>query len=266
MTRYEEAVTMDRLQQIAAHALADGSIAIARAGTATAQQPPQGLAAILRKGGSTGSLGVTGGLVLIKNSAAFTTPFLVMQVSAVRKGGDVQYHAKMQRTRSSDATHACYYPGWGDHVRPGMTQRIGKQTFTHYWRVSEPLSALLRRGEQEHLADLDRAYALTYKLITDTINSMAAMSFGPAPTRQEAENLAKAALAKRLPKQLGANPRNWAAVLDRLLLQTKKRDRSGWHAVTVGPSLTEGSKIIWPLMKTAATRIGSVASSKVVNY
>jgi hypothetical protein len=147
-----------------------------------------------------------------------------------------------------------------------MTQRIGGKVFDHFWRISQQVSVLMRRGEEEHLADAERAYNLTYKLIADTINSMAGHRCGPASNPREAERLAEAELAKRLPSQLGTDPRNWVETLNRLLVQTKERDRKGWHSIIIGPEFTEGNKIIHPVDTTESTRIGEVPSSDVVSY
>jgi hypothetical protein len=257
--------TMEQLQQIAARALASTRGILALAGTASAQPAPNGLGAILRKSG-TAVLGTTGGLTLIKDAAGFTPPSLNTRASATRQGYAVHHYAELLRTTAGDAVHECYYPGPGDHQRPGMTQRIDGKWYTHYWRISDQMSELIRRGEEEHLADAERAYNLTYKLIADTINSMVGQRFGPATSPHEAERLAEAELAKRLPQQLGTDPRNWVAALNRLLDLTKERDRNGWHAVRIDPPEKDGEKIIHPVVATATTRIGQVASSEVVRY
>jgi hypothetical protein len=256
---------MEQLQQIAAHARTCERGILALAGTASAQPAPNGLAMILSKG-SSGSLGATGGLTVIKNAAAFTIPSFTTKTSAVRQGYTVQHYAEVQRTTSGDAVHECDYPAPGDHLRPGMTQRIDGTMYTYYWRISPQISALIRRGEEEHLADAQRAYDLTYKLIADTINSMVGQRFGPASTPHEAERLAETQLRLKLPRQLGVDPRHWVATLDRLLDQTLERDRKGWHSIRTDPPLTEGHKIVHPVVTTATTHIGLVAASEVVGY
>jgi hypothetical protein len=128
------------------------------------------------------------------------------------------------------------------------------------------MSSLLRQGEEEHLADAARAFALTYQLVAETINSLSGRRFGPASTPAAAQALAEAELARRLPPALGVNPARWVTELDRLLLQTRSRDQQGWHGVSTGPPVTEGTKIVHPLMTLAGTRIGQVPSSQVVNY
>lgn len=258
-----QVVPLGVIQRLSAQAVAS-SIAVF-AGTARAEPAPNGMGTIVSRSGSA-RLGATGGLTLIKNAAAFTAPSFVTQNSAVRQGSTVQHFAQVQRTSSADATHESFYPGPGDHIRPGMTQRIGNQTFTHYWRISPQVSELIRQGEEEHLADALRAYQLTYKLIADTINAMVGRSFGPARTPAEAQTLAEAELTRRLPTQLGTDPRNWVRVLDRLLGQSQERDRSGWHTISTDPPLTVGDRIIHPVAMMSSARIGQAPSSQVVNY
>lgn len=214
----------------------------------------------------TASLGIAGGLTLIKNAAAFGVPQFRTSTSAVRRGTTVEHYAEVQRTTARDATHLSYYPGPGDHRRPGMTQTIGGRVFTHYWRISRDVSELIRRGEEEHLADAQRAYDLTYRLIGDTINALTGRRFGPARTPSEATRLAEAELARRLPRELGTNPSNWVVVLNRLLDATKLRDTRGWHAVSADPPRTLTDRIIHPVTTTPMTKIGRVPSSQIINY
>jgi hypothetical protein len=255
--------TMEQLAHIAARA-GTGEI-LAFAGTASMQAAPGGLGTIVSRS-SSATLGATGGLTLIKDAAAFTIPEFTTRTSATRQGYAVQHYAEVCRTTSIDAVHECFYPGPGDHARPGMTQTIDGKLYTHYWRVSAEMSDLIRRGEEEHLADARRAYELTYGLIAETINSMVGRRFGPARTPRDAERLAEAELERRLPRELGTNPRDWIATLNRLLLQTQERDRSGWHAVSIDPPETEGQKIVHPVTTTQTTRIGQVTASQVVWY
>ncbi len=235
------------------------------AGTATLQAAPGGLSNIIRRSGSS-TLGATGGLTQVKSAAAFTAPAFRTRNVAERRGTAVEHFAEVERTSARDATHECFYPGAGDHVRPGMTQQMGGRTFTHHWRVSAQMSALIRQGEEEHLADAARAFALTYQVVAEAINALAGRRFGPASTPAAAEGLAQAELARRLPAALGVDPVRWVSVLDRLLLQTKSRDQQGWHGIAAGPPATEGTKIVHSLMSVPGTRIGQVPSSQVVNY
>ena len=257
--------SMGALQRLAAQALADQEDITVFAGTATLRPAPSGLGTIVSQG-KPGTLGTTGGLTLIKSAAAFTIPSFTTRNSMVRQGNTVQHYAQVNMTTSRDAIHESYYPGEGDHVRPGMTHREGNRTYTHYWRISKDVSELIRLGEEEHLADAKLAYELTYKLIADTINAMVGQRFGPARSPSEADKLAEADLAKRLPRQLGTDPRNWVAVLERLLNQTEERDRKGWHAISYDPPQTIGDRVIYPVVTTATTSISKTLSSQVVAY
>ncbi|MEK7406888.1 MAG: hypothetical protein AAB225_17570 [Acidobacteriota bacterium] len=256
---------MAAIQRLAASAAGDGNILVLCAGAPVAQPPPNGLTDILRRGGNSG-LGVSGGLTLTKHAAAFTRPQFVTTRSHERVGSRVDHYAVVQRTTSADATHECYYPAAGDHLRPGMTQQIGGQTYNHYWRISDRVAALIRQGEQEHLDDDARAYELTYKRIENAINELAGRRFGPASTPAAADRLAEAALVASLPSQLGADPANWVRVLDRLLSQTRTRDTNGWHALSIDPPRTIGNMIVHPVSATPGARIGRVPSNQVVNY
>jgi hypothetical protein len=254
---------MSAIQALAARA--HGNAIALRAGTPSAKPAPGGVGDILRRGGQA-SLGTTGGLTLIKSAAAFTAPRFITTNQAQRLGSRVDHYATVQRTTSTDATHECFYPAAGDHLRPGMSQQIGGRTYNHYWRISRQVSDVLRQGEQEHLDDALRAYQLTYKCVEDAINALSGQRFGPATTPDAAMRLAEAALARRLPPQLGTNPTNWVLVLDRLLGQSKSRDSRGWHALSIDPPLTVGNMIVHPVSTTSTTQIGRVPSSQVVNY
>src|SRR5262245_52658629 len=159
-------LSLAAIQALAATSSRIRSLVVARAGTPESRAAASGMADILRRGGP-GSLGPSGGLTLIKSAAAFTAPRFVTTNQVQRSGSSVEHYAVVQRTTSSDATHESFYPGSGDHQRPGMTQVIGGRTYNHYWRVSQQVSDLIRQGEQEHLADALRAYELTYKLVED---------------------------------------------------------------------------------------------------
>lgn len=257
--------TVGQIDAVAREAAASGRYILARAGTATPQLPPNGMAFILSKGG-TGSLGFNGGLTPIKHSASFTAPVFITKTSYERKGYVVDHFAEVLATTAADIEHDSYYPAPGDHLRPGMTQTINKKKYDHYWRITPEISKLIQQGEEEHLADAARAFELTYKLIADTINGMVGTKFGPRETPGAATKYAEAELARRLPRELGGDSANWPKVLDRLLDQTLERDKKGWHSLSIDPETTEGDKIIHLVSVTSTTRVGQVPSSQVVNY
>ncbi len=235
------------------------------AGSPQPKAAPSGMSEILRKAGRD-SLGVSGGLTLIQHAAAFTPPSFVTTKAHERTGSTVSHYALVQPTQAQDATHESYYPTFGEHIRPGMVQRISGKIYTHYWLVSQPISDLIRQGEQEHLDDAQRAYDLTYQTIQDAINAMGGKRFGPANTPAEAEKLALDELARRLPPELGTDPTNWVRMLDTLLVQSKSRDDNNWHSMRTDPPRTVGNKILHPVVVTDQTDIGNIGSSKVVNF
>jgi hypothetical protein len=220
---------------------------------------------ILRRGGTSG-LGVAGGLTLIKSAAAFTQPRFATRGSHQRVGHTVEHFVVVEPTTAGAATHESFYPAPGDHLRPGMTQRIAGRLVNHYWRITPQISDLIRRGEQEHLDDAQRAYDLTYGAVERAINRLSGRRFGPASSPAAAERLALAALGAALPHELGTGPANWVRVLDRLLLQTQARDTNGWHALSIDPPITENDRIIHPVATTGTTQIGREPPSQVVNY
>jgi hypothetical protein len=230
-----------------------------------AKAAPSGLSEILRLSGKP-SLGVSGGLTLIKSAAAFTVPAFLTKNTHDGKGAGVQHFSVVQRTTSQEASHDSFYPMAGEHIRPGMVQTINKRQFTHFWVISQSISDLIRQGEQEHLDDAARAYELTYKKVENEINALAGQQFGPASSPAAADALALAALEARLPKELGTDPANWVRVLDRLLTQTQVRDTKNWHALSTDPPKTVAGKILHPVVVTSTTSVGRTPSSQVVNY
>jgi len=259
------ALPLSDIQTIARLATKSNDCLLLFAGTTAPASPPTGMSEILRRGGL-GQLGTSGGITLIKSSAAFTIPRFITVNTNNRTGNTVEHFATVQNTVAEDVVHESFYPAPGDHLRPGMTLRDGNRTLQYYWRVSREMSDLIRKGEQEHLDDARRAFELTYKLISNAINSLAGKPFGPAATPYAAQQLAEAALAQIVPSQLGVRPATWAQVLDQLLLQTKTRDTEQWHGLSTGPPVTEGDKVLLPVMTIRTTKVGVVPSNQVVNY
>jgi|SRR5665213_366155 len=259
------ALPLSNIQALARHAKNSNDILVLFAGVSAPLPPPLGMSEIVRRGGF-GQLGTAGGITLTKNAAAFTAPRFDTTSTHTRVGPRVDHFATVQRTTAIDVVHESFYPAVGDHFRPGMTRQEGNRTFQYYWRVSREMSDLIRQGEQEHLDDARRAFELTYQLICNAINSLAGKPFGPASSPYAAQQLAEAALARILPNQLGVNPATWAQVLDRLLQQSKTRDTRQWHALSTGPPVTEGDRVLLPVMTSQTTNVGRVPSNQVVNY
>ena len=89
---------------------------------------------------------------------------------------------------------------------------------------------------------------------------------GKPPGPYTIAQMAKDALARALPQALGAEPSSWVRALDRMLLMTQTRDQKQWHAMTTGPDVRQGNRIILPVMADSSTQIGRIPSSQVVNY
>jgi hypothetical protein len=252
---------MYEIALLAAAADEDPSLLVLRAGTPKASTPPNGVAEIMRRGSGKK---LTPGLTLIKSAAAFRTPAFITTNTHERDGHQVRHYATVQRTDAQDVEHESYYAAAGDHLQPprGGDARRSQQ---YYWRVTQAISDLIRTGEQEHLDDARRAFELTYKRIADEINALVDQRFGPADTPDKASQLAEAALAAKLPKELGTIPANWTRVFQRLLDQSTSRDTNGWHYMQTGEVITEKDRIVEMVVPSTFAQIG-VASSKVVNF
>jgi hypothetical protein len=226
---------------------------------------PQGVADILRRG-SRSDLAGAGGLTQIPNAAAYAFPQFHTRTSGKKVGIRSEFYATVEPVTAADVDIASFYPSPGDHVVPGAVQREEGRVLQHYWRITRQMSDRIRQGEQEHLDDARRAFDLTVGAVAAAINSLVGRQFGPAESPLAAEALAEDALRRALPATLSTEPRNWVKVLDRLLLQTKKRDTEGWHSLTYNPLSQEGNRVIREVTTTGKTRIGAVPSSEVVNY
>jgi hypothetical protein len=235
------------------------------AGSPKAMAASQGIAEILRRG-SRKDISISGGLTLIPSAAAYTFPLFRATTSGKKVGMKSQFHAVVDRVTASDVTIESFYPAPGDHAFPGGTHREGSRVFHHYWKITREISELIQQGEQEHLDDAQRAFDLTVGKIAAVINSLAGRPFGPAASPQAAEGLAEAAFRQAIPIALGTDPRNWVKVLDKLLLQTKARDDQGWHSLMYDPETREGDRILREVTTTGKTKVGTVPSSRIVNY
>lgn len=255
---------MAQLDALAVELLEKGGLMVF-AGTPMMKPAPNGLSQILSSRAGGGTLGVLGGLTLRKSANAYTQPKFQTQLSHQKKQFGADHFAEVLRTTTSDIALDCFYVGPGDHIRPGMVTTSGRTRLQHVWRVSKSVSDAIRKGEEEHLADVARAFEITYKLIADTINAMGGRKFGPAATPAAAHGLAEADLARRLPSQLGVNASMWVQVFDRLLNKTEERDKNGWHSLSTDPPFEEHGKIVH-VVSLSSAKIGTVPSSDLVKY
>ncbi|MGE0755526.1 MAG: hypothetical protein AB7F89_03905 [Pirellulaceae bacterium] len=247
------------LTWIADRARDTAGVIICRAGTPEAKAAPGGVQEILTLSRQT-SVGATLGLTRTKSAAAFQAPTIQTTTSHQRVGPRVLHYASLLPTTSEDAVHESFYPAPGLHAKPAQRGRPSNE----FWEITEELSATIRQGEEEHLADARRAYELTYLCIANTINGLAGKAFGPADTPHAAVEMAIAELGRRLPSGLGTNPADWVAALDRLLHMTETRDRNLWHAIETDAIRQEGGRVIERLRPNTFFRVGQVPSSEIV--
>lgn len=252
---------------------------LAKAGKPEAEAPPDGVQTITdKKAGEPNSFGLTGGLTRIFSGSAFESPSFEVDVSEKTKGDSAQYFAQVQPTKSPDAVHESFYPAPGIHTRqlPGGVQVL---------YISNGVSNLIRKGEQEHLNDASRAYNLTYGLITKTINALSKKALGPAEDEDGAERLAEAIFQKMLAQALkkagqpqGAlsDPSSWSQKLEDLIGKTLKRDTGHWHDVIYSPYRPQGKPKfhevdgvqheVMEVGPTGSTKIGKVKSKEIVKF
>jgi hypothetical protein len=260
------------------HAPVETPDLVLHAGVTTSQAPPGGLNAILAASAAaspSSSLGDPAGWTGIKMAGAFVSPnFTTTWIRPPKPGGD-HFVVVDPPVASPDAVHDSFYPAPGDHrwgsgtvPGPGAT----KKPYTAWQRVTKDVSALIQRGEKEHLDDAKRAYDLTYGLITATIAAMTGQKFGPAKTPTEAEQLATAAFDAKLPPALSVKQPGyrlaWLNMLETLLKQSKLRDEKKWHDLVRGKPLVEGDRYVYPLETTKKTSIANENEKgvEVVNY
>jgi hypothetical protein len=106
----------------------------------------------------------------------------------------------------------------------------------------------IRRGEEEHLLDLEWARHLAYETVADTINGIAAgtpaSGGSPDAARDAASRQVCAALPNQLRWQAGRDPvQHWRSVYGQLVAVTRERDEvSHWHDMPSAPVLDPAEK------------------------
>lgn len=140
--------------------------------------------------------------------------------------------APVRPTRSVPDVPVSLYPGPGVHdLGPGPR---GQQRHLH---VTDEMSDLVRRGEEEHLLDLEWARHLSYDRAAAAINAAAEAPPPPAPSPAEARSRALERVRAGLPRALQWAPREdaglrWRRAYSRLAHVTIERDQNHWHDLT----------------------------------
>jgi hypothetical protein len=158
-----------------------------------------------------------------------TPPDLV--VGEPQRRGD-EWVAPVLPTRSVPDRPTSLYPGPGVHdLGPGPT---GQQRHLH---VTDDMADLIRRGEEEHLADLEWARHLSYDAAAAVVNAAAESEPPAGRTPAAARSLAVEEVRAALPAPLrwadGEDPGlRWRRTYSRLAHVTIERDENHWHDLT----------------------------------
>jgi hypothetical protein len=252
-------LTFGRLTRAAAEAeLRPGSF-LTRAEIAV-EPAAGGLQAIYDRSSS----GTVGGLTVWDPPVA---PSFDVRVEATRTGTHTrEFRASIQQTQEArPGNHRAYYPGPGYHRIRTSEER---PFFAH---LNDDMSNLIRDGEQEHLNDAARAYELSYGTINQAIQEEAARTattpMVSARSQEEVRHQAEAALAARLPCQLGSDtatklsPGSWVRLYRELAEMSRRRDGAiGMHALqftAAGRRRGLAVKEVGPSLNTAINQFSS---------
>jgi hypothetical protein len=243
--------------------LRSSHVLLARAGVTQGRAAPGGLA-FIRGQAHQGS--GTMGLTPIQSANAFTNPRLAVGSHRIERGpregvrpGPPIHRIKVAPTTSEDVTHQSWYPEAGIH-------RVLLGKYPHYYRVSADMATLIAAGESEHLADAALAFDLTFGLIRDRINELAASGQEFSGPTEEAA-LADALRSLKLPAALGTTEAEWHRALDVLLTRaSRRRDDNNWHMMTATGDDRYKDGTISDVEASSTTAIGSHPSSEVINY
>lgn len=239
------------------------TLAVQRAGTPRQMDAPAGLTQINRRPPMRVSILGPAGRTLALDD--FEPPRLEIDVTAADSGRRGAFVARAQPTSSRDAVHESFYPGPGRH-HFGQIVRDGRR-YESFFEIPRAQSDLIRRGEQEHLNDHERAYRLSYGRLTTVINELSRRQF-PGATEEEARAAVMAELRRRLTRlrmQAFHDPATWHRHLVALLRLSSRRDSNGWHTLQPGRPRLDGDEDVTPLVRGPRFSVGTRPSSSVVS-
>jgi hypothetical protein len=121
--------------------------------------------------------------------------------------------------------------------------------------ITPAISDLLKIGEQEHCSDLNRAFELTLKPCATTLAKYVGHKF---PGKDEDECFAS------LVDQGGFDPLDCTQEFIDLAKKTDERDVKEWHSLDETLISADCKKVVVGVGKSATTKIGSIASSKLI--
>ena len=225
------------LQQAAGNAAVAQLVGLAR--TDRRKEPPDGLREMM-EAGSGGQRGLT------RTSYVANPP--LFRVGRVEQSGTA-WTTRPNTVRLPSLDHEVFYPA------PGRHRLRAYGTGSHILEVTEEWSNRLLEGENEHVADIDRAWDMTWGRVASTINAMAAGDPFTGSTADEARAAAWREFKRRLPAGLrpeGDTPTSEAqeakwgpddrgTVFRQLMNESKRaRDLSGWHTPDQNLKAEEG--------------------------
>jgi hypothetical protein len=249
------------LQRAAGNAATRRLIGVVR--TDRRKEPPDGQREIM-EAGSGGTRGLT--------RTSYTTDAPLFRVEQVQQVDGGSWAVRPTDVRLPSLDHEVMYPA------PGRHRLRAYGSGSHYLDVTEDWSNRIYEGEGEHVADIDRAWAMTWGRIAGIINDMAKGERFTGQTAEAAQQAAWVAFKRRLPAPLrpvgdqpstSAQEARWGAddehtIFRQLMGESRRaRDRSGWHTPMQGLKEFAGDDRVDEL-STGSSRIGQVPSRRLM--
>ena len=209
------------LRDIATGASLDGALRVVGSPASTAAPAPGGGMQIAGEATGMRAAGVT-------TLPAPGAPDVV--IGQPLRQSDGRWQARVNATTVSPDAPTSLYPGIGVHEEQATA--TGMAVHRH---VTSAASDEIKRGEEEHLLDLEWARHLAYDQVGDAINRVAASGPVTGATSDEARRVALFSVRSAVPAQArwpdGADPiMHWRRTYGRLVAVTRERDSPNrWH-------------------------------------
>lgn len=222
------------LRDVAAGAGLDGALRVVGAPASTVAPAPGGVMQIAGTATGMRAAGVT-------TLPAPGAPDVV--IGAPLRQSDGRWQARVNTTIVSPDVPTSLYPGVGLHDEsPTAT---GMAVHRH---VTSAASDEIKRGEEEHLLDLEWARHYAYDQVADAINRVAASGPATGATADEARRAALYNVRAAVPGQArwpdGVDPiTHWRRTYGRLVGVTRERDSPNrWHNMNTEIVMDPGAK------------------------
>lgn len=227
------------------------------------KEPPGGVREIGEAAGSPGNRGLT-------RSTYVANPPIFRIGRTEQVGGT--WNVKPAEVRLPSLDYEVFWPAPGRH-------RVGAYgSGNHLLQVSEDWSNRLLAGENEHVADTDRAWEMTWGRVASAINAMASGAPSTGATADAARDAAWQEFRRRLPEPMRptgdtptveAQEAKWgpddaATIFRRMMGETRRvRDLSGWHTPDQSLRGMEGADRVDEL-SDGTSRIPGVETNQVM--